>query len=217
MTNSLGPPDPWAEALKGWEPPELPKLEVPEPESLLYGVSPPSWLVEKITQLASSPSLIDKVAAVGTAARLGAGATTSPSFTLEFMMQCGPSPASRAANWARSLTPEVIEAVEFLVLNQAVILGDDIQSLHKMVALGGETARRAAWSVCVERDRLESAVYILERAVEVDAPTRSALDAIDEVATVHLSAIDLAGDLDDDLLSSVAWQEPHAWWGSLRK
>lgn len=212
-------PDPWAEALMGWVPPELPKLEVPEPQSLLYGFDPPDWIVEEILHWASSPSLLCKVAAVGTAARLGAGSTKGPKKALELILAGAVSPAQKAVYWANHLSPEVIREVESTVVDESGRLGDNIESLHELVSdsEGGEIARAAVRAVCVQRDLLESACWVLERSRPGNGSrARRALQAIDELAAAHLTTIDSAGDLADDLLSSVSWQEPDAWWGCRR-
>ena len=205
--------DELAMRLREYRPGEDVELEVPGPDELLADVSPANWLIERALVLHSSPALHDRVASVGLAARLGAGTTESPKLVFEELVSGQRrSPTARALDWVRNLDTDVVDVVERQTLELADALESDLADLEGMVAEGGETARTAVRGVLYRRDDLESLAWVLTAADRV-AAVRPALEKVDREAASHLSAVDMAREDDDDLLSAVSWQEPNAWWG----
>jgi hypothetical protein len=225
MSNSLsgmsGMSDPWAEELGRFEAVPLPELVPPDPEALLEGTSPPDWLLDEAKRLAGSEVFIDRLAAAGFVARLGAASTTDSAAVLERLLAGGESPGDRARKWAlalgaeasaSALGAEALDAAELLFVNRSGRLAEELFDLSDLVTRGGAASARAVRSVCRERDLLESAVWIL-RVADRGRLARASLDTLDWLAWVNLSAaLNLVGPLDDEVLAAVRWQEPNAWW-----
>jgi hypothetical protein len=191
-------------------------VSIPAPDDLVEHISPAKWLLERARQLHASPALHDRMASVGLVARLGAGTAKDPAQVFEALVSgMYRSPTARALDWARGLGRDVLDLVERQALELIDALERNLETLEAVVAEGGGAAERAVRAIRHGRDDLESIAWVLRaaRRFEVVGP---ALGALDREAAAHLSAIDLARSGEDELLSSVAWQEPHAWWGEPR-
>ncbi len=203
--------DAWSERLADLEVAAAADVEVPPPEEWLAGIEPAGWLVARARELHASCTLQERVASVGLVARLGAGTSRRAGDTFSALLAGTPGPATRARDWAVSLGGEVLEELVRLCLEDAGALADDVRALAAVVATDPAAAGAVARSLCHRRDELQCVAWVLDAAGRT-AEVATDLRAVDREADAHLSAFDLAGDYGDDLLSSVAWQEPEAWW-----
>jgi hypothetical protein len=208
--------DALAKSLEGFHPVVAFNVDMPTPDDLLEHMSPAEWLLERAHRLHASPAAHDRIASVGLVARLGAGTAKDPARVFEALVSgTYRSPTARALDWARGLGRDVLDVVERRALELIDALGQHIETLEDVVAEGGQAAERAVRAIRHGRDDLESIAGVLRAAQRIEV-VGSALDTLDREAAAHLSAIDLARVGEDELLSSVAWQEPHAWWGEPR-
>lgn len=189
-------------------------FEIPAPEELLEGVDAPQWLTDRARRLYRSAELLELVESVGFVARLGAATADAPGDLFAALVAGSvQSPGARARRWAASLDKMATDEIIRGVIDAADLLRDDIAGLRELASEGGEAARRAARSVCYRRDELESVSWVLAAAGR-GGEVAGTLEAVDQAVSSQLSALDLALDADDDdLLSTIAWQVPHAWWG----
>jgi hypothetical protein len=207
----------WSDGLSRFEPPEEPELEIPAPESLLAGFDVPTWFLARARLLYRSADILERVASVGFVARLGAAVAASPAEVFAGLLTGrATSPSARARQWAGGVSAAMTEELSRMLLESAGVLFDDLESLEEVVVEGGEPTTRAARALCYRRDELESVAWVLRAAGGREALGRTSLEALDAEASRHLSALDLSLDGDDDLLSTLAAQEPDRWWGASR-
>jgi hypothetical protein len=195
------------------ETPARPDLEMPPLDKWLQAIASATWLEQRVHLLSESPSLMERIAAIGSVARLSVGTTANPSDLFNtLIIDQEKNPTFKAKEWAQRLDTATLERIELLVMQYAITLKSDLLDLDERVADDEESARLAARSICYLRDELESVTWVL-RAASKGLLAARALESIDEEASKHLSAIACAADPSDDLLATVAWQEPDAWWG----
>ena len=191
-----------------------PVLEVPDIEQLTAGRTVAAWVVEEATRRLEAAALFLRVAGVGLLARHALGSAPSGAGTLESLLSAALTPARACAEWAKSLTPDALAEVERQLVEEAGDVGDCIEDFCGLVEHGSEYVEQAARDVCLRRDDLESVSFVLSQAGRGEL-TAEVLAGLDELAILRLSYFLLAGDYDShQLLSSVAWQEPDAWWGT---
>jgi hypothetical protein len=207
--------DSFSAGMHEWSPPAPIRLGVPAPEELLEGVEVPRWLADRARRLYRSAELLERVESVGFVARLGAATAEAPGDLFAALVAGhAQSPGARARRWAASLDEAVTKELARLLVDAADLLRDNIAGLRELAAEGGEPARRAARAECYGRDELESVSWVLVAAGRGDE-VAGTLEALDQAASGQLTALDLVLDADDDdLLSTIAWQAPDAWWGA---
>ena len=208
-----GEEDAWTRRVRAA--PRAPRLEVemPAPTEWLGATRASAWLIEEAETLHAAPGLFERVASAGLVARLAAGATEDdPARLLDGLLSGEPGPAARVRRWAEDAPEAVLEALAGELQAEAAALADDLEALDGLVSALPADAPGVAQALRRRRDMLESAAWVLGMRGRA-AAAEPALAALDRAAATHASALALAGTEADDLLASVAWQQPDAWWG----
>jgi hypothetical protein len=189
-------------------------LEAPALESLTGGLESEVWLNKEYRDLAASPGVVDRVAAVGLVLRLWQPTSAAACRRLVEEAWVTESPLVRAvAQWAARLPPEVCGRCAAAAMDDAEALEDALAEIDAVVERGDDALRALGTHIALERDRLQSLVAVL--ALRGDASReRSALERLDEQASALLSQLSSAG-IEHPLLARAAEVEPFAWWGSL--
>lgn len=182
----------------GWEPfpPTIPAL--PGFEFLPDGASR-----DRVMSLASSPSRVEQVAAVGTAARLHVPGRELAAAILDGRAK---DPTDVVGEWARSLSPRERTALERVALERAARMREEIVELQEELPIDDYLV------LARERDALASVQTVLWRADAGDVLAA-------ELRCVDLLAITKSGYFPeaelpeaDAWLLAVATEDPDAWW-----
>lgn len=189
---------------------------VPPPALVLPGRRMENWLVRASAALASSPSELDRLTALGLLARLSLPGQEEGRALLEGGEGAGVRP--KLARWLDGVPGDRRESWQGLALDRVDDLEDEIE--EGLDALAGGAGLPGSWplSVALWRDDLESVRFALAAgSPRRDAsPLGEALRDLDLLVSVR--APSLSGvwpSQDHPRLRAVAWQEPGAWWGSL--
>jgi len=180
-------------------------------KELCVGFKFPEWFLERVQRLSTSEDVFERIVSVGLIARYAAALSCRPGEVLQDLIAGRESPGYRASTWARAMTGSELDDVERLLLEAADILRSDLLELGEIAVVDADTVKRTVLVVCLRRDELESVSWVLRAAGRQDV-VNYMLGAIDEEASRHVSMLDLA--VDDDLISTIAWQSPEAWWGA---
>ncbi len=154
------------------------------------------WLRHEVAALSASPSVVDRISAVGAVLRFGDDASRA---------------AARA--WLSGVGKDQIALIIELSIARADALADAIDRLDSVPPT---SAARAAAAIVRERDDLQSVRRALN-VLKVGEGLSNALMAIDDAATAHATTL---GDLllaqgedpDAERWAEVSWREPEAWW-----
>lgn len=182
---------------------------------LVAGLPFADWIQAEATFLESSPSYMDRIAAVGLAVRLWTPTGSNAHVAAQRLLTGTPSPTDRAAAWARTLPQETLEEIERAALCEANGLVEDANTLVRTLLRHPLMFRDAVRQLVRRRDDLESILTVLELGGG-GGVLRAALFDTDEEVTEHALVFAATEAFDDDLrLCAVAWNEPSAWWGLL--
>jgi hypothetical protein len=176
-------------------------------ERSALGVEP--WLARRCRELASSPSLVDRVASVGTLCRLW----EAPLATAGEGPDAGASPiVDRVAAWAALLSPAERARLESDGVHTAARLRERIDDLlERDDEAEGDEVRALVY----ERDGLESLRVVLWTCGSCPSLDRE-LRMTDQAMLDSASALPLPPEVEtDELLLAVARNEPLSWWGEL--
>jgi hypothetical protein len=189
-------------------------VEVPALDSLTGDLHSETWLRAEYQLLAASPSVVDRVAAVGLTLRLWQPTSAETRRQLVRDTLVAESPLlQRVRQWAAGLSPALCGRCALATMEDAEALEDVLAAIDTVVEQGDEAVRRLATHIALERDRLESIVAVL--AVRGDIPyEQGALDRLDEQASLLLSQLSSAG-VEHPLLERAGEVEPFAWWGAV--
>jgi hypothetical protein len=190
------------------------QLDVPSLASLTSGLDSQAWLHDEYQVLAASPSVADRVAAVGLVLRLWLPTSAAARRQLLEGALTAESPLVQLARqWATALSPTVCGRCAAMAVDEAENLEDALASIDSVVEQGDEAVRALATYIALERDRLESLVAVLALRGEVSR-VRSALERLDAQASLLLSQMSSSG-IEHPLLERAGEVEPFAWWSAL--
>jgi hypothetical protein len=189
-------------------------LSLPDLTTFTGGIDAQPWLDREYDDLASSPGVADRVAAVGLVLRLWQPETPEArTRVLEQTLRSGSELLEHVKRWAAQLSPVVCGQCADIVQATAEALEDALIDVDATLELGGAAARSLATHIALERDRLESIFAVLALRGDV-AKHRAALDRLDEQASLLLGQLCSAG-VNHPRLERAAEAEPFAWWGAL--
>jgi hypothetical protein len=179
-----------------------------------HGVAP--WLRHAFDARRDSPSLLQRIAAAGLLRRLWAPPPDQAAAVARNLLAGASAPPLEIDRWARALPRDAIDEIERAAVNATADLEDEIGGLAALHADAPASLGAAVRAVMERRDDLESVRAVL-RASGGGEHLTTALAEVDEVAALHATVL-AAGvdDLDaagDELLVTVGWSEPDAWWG----
>lgn len=195
------------------EPAALPELEAPALEAMTGGQPIEAWLRTETQALASSPSLLDRAAAVGMLGRLWSAASPERRSVEALLSLRLPGPEARA--WMAAQPVAIREALVASAVAEADHLAETLPALERAVLEGAEGARAQARAWVAQRDALESVHFVLDDCPEVPVIS-AALARLDvRAATFHGVWSLLDAWEDDPVLLEVSWREPDSWWGRL--
>lgn len=203
--------------MASWRPPAFTEVVLPGIGELLKGEPCADWLENEAGLLECSPSIVDRLAALGMLVRLwspppGGRAAEIVRGILENRT---PTLSARVRGALADIAPVFLREVEHLAVLETDVLGDRLEALHDAVAVEDAQAPSLLNSLVLRRDDLESVAVVL-RLGEAGEQLGDALDGLDRRARHSLYAFSLLpAPADSDRLRTVAWKEPLAWWASL--
>lgn len=202
--------------LAQWTPPDDLFIAILPLADLLGQWSCEAWLQVTFERLESSPSVLDRVAAMGLIGRLWSPA--APEMTRESLKSIvagGHDPPLAVEQWAKQLDAETVADLEHLSVARADSLMLQYDNLENMVAETGLHDAELLRQLIHARDDLESLFHVLNAAGGGESLGRL-LQALDREAVTHLTLLSCLDGLgDDDRIRSVSWQELESWWGNL--
>lgn len=134
-------------------------IDIPDTEAILAEVPRPDHdLVVYAEMLADSDDRLDRAAAVGLLARLGAWCSRDPEIILERLRAGEAGPVSVALAWARSLSPDQAVTLGCFALDEA------IHWKKQAEVEAGKDGSQHAMLLAFWRDRIESACWVLAAA-----------------------------------------------------
>ena len=183
--------------MAGWGPfphtiPTLPEFD------FLSGV-----IRKRVRELTNSPSVISRTAAVGTVARLHAPGRELAAAILDGHAK---DPTDIVGEWARSLSPRELTALERVALERASRLREELVDLQEELSIDDYLV------LAKERDALASVQTVLWRADAGDG-LASELRCVDCLAITKSGYFPEAELPEADAwLLAVATEDPDAWW-----
>lgn len=197
--------------------PFTPLEQVPLPAlgELMEQLGVQRWLRDEVDQRAASTLPLTRAAAVGLASRLAVTALERPGELFRRIVSGAPDPIDELRTWARGLSPALLDQLTAAALEDAALLGDELEALPRRLTEDDAAAAALALAMRRDRDDLESVAFVL-RAARPDTSLTEALRALDGRASAHLTSFDLVTDPDADprLLGAVSVAQPAAWWGT---
>ena len=182
---------------------------IPPPAEVFPGLELQPWLDKATAELSSSPSLVDRAAALGMTARLQHPHDPSGALAQE-LENPSTAPPAVLRSWLASapvpLLDELQVQAEADTLGAMNSLGEDLQQLLE------HEDPRDLLLLAHKRDRLESVRVVLAMAGRGDN-LGELLAALDRKIVRGAPLASFAA-LDTSLLWAVATTEPHHWWGS---
>ncbi|MDP3277916.1 MAG: hypothetical protein Q8Q09_22215 [Deltaproteobacteria bacterium] len=190
-------------------------IEVPEMEQVMGECSMADWMEKKLS-IALHAGPFERVAAVGTAARLwSTDAARQRGVDVFALLRERRGPLDRARDWFGSLSDAHRGAVFDGGYAEIDRLHDELASLLAACADSPERATRLALSWLERRDDLQSVLVLAERGDNA-AALRAALTDLDREAQTYATTwgeIDLRGA--SPQLEACADEESYQWWAEL--
>jgi hypothetical protein len=196
--------------------PEPLDLQAPSLDELMDGFPTAAWLAKEVGLLASSPSSLDRVSAVGLVARCWTPTGSPARGVLDAVLAGTLTPHDRAVAWVRTLDGDLVAELERLAVNDAIAAAEDAEALVDLAAEPEATLAAAVRGIAHRRDDLDS-IALLLHAAGVGTRLDDALRDLDRTAAGISSVFACIAPLRDARLEEVAWRDPDAWWGALTK
>lgn len=174
------------------------------------------WLEAELRPRLSRPGPWEQASAAGLMARLYEPATPEGRAALVEGWRAGrmDGPGVPLRAWVATLGDPELDTLRDLVVATSDRLAATIEDLEESMAPAEPWWQRALLHACLERDEIESVLYVLDIAGRTEA-VQPLLESLDAAAERFVDSIPRVLDVDHERLRRVRAGAPDAWWATI--